>query len=359
MLNKKEIEDLFKSYIKNRYISSSDLDDIIDNNKIVSEDDLDAIYSYLGQHNIEIKDDSDDKLNFDDEKNSSSSKIPSNIFSREVNRYPLLTKEEEIELSRRIKKGDKEALDTLVNSNLRLVFSQVNYFYKTYKANSNLNLPYDDLVSYGNEGLVVAAQKFDPDKFGTKFSTFAIYWINQKIRRGINEIIHPITIPSNLIELNSKIIRFRNEFISKNSREPSVKEIADGLNNEFPESKIEQTINTFSTYGKVDSLDKPSLVDDTNTMLDYIPDNSQNTSNDDISLLIQNGFKYLNDREKQMIMMRYGIGDYNSETLENIGKKFNISKERTRQIIAKAEDKMRIHLEENNDVKESKNKVDE
>ena len=243
-------------------------------------------------------------------------------YLKDVNRYPLLTVDQEKELGKKIKTGDKEALNKLVTSNLRFVISVA----KQYQGQG---IDLIDLIQEGNEGLIEATKKWDVDK-GFKFISYAVWWIRQKIVLALSNKSRMIRIPTSQIALLQKINKMIIDFEVKNERSPSNAEISKLTG--IPEYKIPNILAAITKFVSVDS----PISDDEGTMLDIIP--NKNSLSSDYSLIeesktneINRIINVLTHREQDIIRMYFGI-NCDSMTLDNISNKFGITNERTRQI---------------------------
>lgn len=253
-------------------------------------------------------------------------------YLQEIGHEELLTVEEEVELAQRIKKGDREALERLTRANLRFVVSVA----KQYQ-NQGLSLP--DLINEGNLGLIKAAEKFDETR-GFKFISYAVWWIRQSILQAIAEQSRIVRLPQNQVSSASKINRVLNKFEQENERRPSVDEIADKIN--LPEEKIADAMKANSRHVSVDA---PFSDGDSNSLLDVLPDDDSPMADTELvkeSLRdeINRALALLNERERNIIQAFFGINQAEM-TLEEIGEKFGLTRERVRQIKEKAIRKLR------------------
>lgn len=245
-------------------------------------------------------------------------------YMKEISRYPLLTDEEEKDIFARIANGDSAAAETLINSNLRLVVSVARH-YATCSS-----MPLLDLIQEGNLGLIRAVEKFDISK-GYKFSTYATWWIRQSISRSISDLSRTIRIPANLIETASKISKISREYEQMTGEDPSVEYLVEKSGEE--RKTIERIL---SIVKDPISLESPVNEDD-NTVGDLIPDEESEKPGASLIAeanreIVQNVLNTLDDRERKIITLRYGIGTKQPLTLEEVGNILGLTKERIRQI---------------------------
>lgn len=255
------------------------------------------------------------------------------VYLKGISKYTLLTKEEEVELAKAAAKGNQAAKEKLINHNLRLVVSIA----KRYMGHG---LPLLDLIQEGNLGLMKAVERYDVSK-GFKFSTYATYWIKQAISRGLADQARNIRIPVHMITFMSEIRKFEHDFQQAHNRKPKEAEVAAAL-----KVDIKKVKEAYSWMNDTTSLDIVVGDDEDVTIESFIEDESAPTAftsieDADRNAAIQNILNTLNDREKVVIMRRFGIGSSRAETLDEIGKDFGLSKERIRQIEATALRKLR------------------
>ena len=246
------------------------------------------------------------------------------MYLREIGKYNLLSREEEIELAEAALKGDKDAKEALVNHNLRLVVSVA----KRYMGRGLTLL---DLIQEGNVGLIKAVDKYDVSK-GFKFSTYATYWIKQAISRAVMDQARNIRIPVHIIEMMSNIKKTEREFQQKNGREPKKEEVAAILNIDLNKIKeiyawMKDTTSLDIVVGDDEDVTVGSFIED-----ESVPNEFVTVEEDDRNVAIRNILDTLNEREKIIITHRFGIGLDRAETLDEIGKKLKLSRERVRQI---------------------------
>jgi RNA polymerase primary sigma factor len=248
-------------------------------------------------------------------------------YLQEIGHEDLISVEEEVELAQRIRKGDRKALEKLTKANLRFVVSVA----KQYQ-NQGISLP--DLINEGNLGLIKAAEKFDETR-GFKFISYAVWWIRQSILQAIAEQSRIVRLPLNQVGSVNKINRALNKFEQENERKPSVDEIADKV--DIPEDKI---IDALKVNGKHVSVDAPFMDGEDNSLLDVLPNTESPMADNELvkeSLRdeISRALSTLNERERNIIEAFFGINQPEM-TLEEIGDKFGLTRERVRQIKEKA-----------------------
>ncbi len=254
-------------------------------------------------------------------------------FLQEIGREGLISVDEEVELAAAIKKGDEQALARLVRANLRFVVSVA----KQYQ-NQGLSLP--DLINEGNIGLIKAAKKFD-EKKGFKFISYAVWWIRQSILQALAEQSRIVRLPLNQVGSQAKIKKAAEVFEQQHERKPSAAELAMIL-----DENEERISLTLKTYGKHVSIDAPFVEGEDNNLLDVLPNEDAPSADKDLmasSLIteINRALSTLSEREAEIVRMFFGIGDYPEMTLEEIGDKFDLTRERVRQIKEKAVRKLR------------------
>lgn len=260
------------------------------------------------------------------EERSTRSDNPIRTYFGEISRVPLLTREDEVRLSKRIETGDQRAREELAEANLRLVVSIA----KKYRG---CGLPFLDLIQEGNLGLMKAIEKFDYTK-GYKFSTYATWWIRQAILRAITNRSRTIRVPTHINELIRKIYQVERNYLKENGELPSPERLAAEL-----ETTVENIIKAKKTAQSMTSLDMPIGHDDDGSVLgDFIEDGKVDSPERETfeHLLVQELVKALDerltDREKRILELRYGLKDYQPKTLDEVGIVFGISRERVRQI---------------------------
>lgn len=324
----------------------------------LTEDKMDMILEYLEKNHIDIlqgkspdemPDDSllldseDDILLSDNEEieiisdvdvlEGVSTEDPVRMYLKEIGNVPLLSGDEEVELARRVEEGDEEAKKKLTEANLRLVVSIA----KKYVGRG---MPFLDLIQEGNMGLMKAVDKFDYTK-GYKFSTYATWWIRQAITRGIADTGRTIRVPVHMVETINKTLRMTRTLLQDLGREPTPEEVAERLN--VPVSRVREVLKI--SRDPV-SLDTPIGEEDDSHLGDFIEDDTALSPSDSaaFSMLraeLSTALESLTDRERQVVRLRFGLEDGRARTLEEVGKEFNVTRERIRQIEAKALRKLR------------------
>ncbi|HSX28570.1 MAG TPA: RNA polymerase sigma factor RpoD [Candidatus Saccharimonadales bacterium] len=258
------------------------------------------------------------------------------LYLREIGKIPLLTPDQELALAQRVKAGEKEAKDQMAEANMRLVVSIA-------KRYSGRGLDFLDLIQEGNTGLLRAVEKFDPDK-GFKFSTYATWWIRQAITRAIADQARTIRIPVHMVETINKLLRTQRRMTQELNREPTIEELAKEM--EMEPEKVEYVMKIKQD---ITSLDASVRDDDDDSVLgDFVVDEeAENPEEAATSQLLKEQVKKilgtLTEREQKILKMRFGLDDGKSHTLEEVGQEFNVTRERIRQIEAKALSKLRKH----------------
>ena len=261
------------------------------------------------------------------------------LYLREIGKIPLLSAEEEMELARRIIKGDKKAKDKMAEANMRLVVSIA-------KRYSGRGLDFLDLIQEGNTGLLRAVEKFDPDK-GFKFSTYATWWIRQAITRAIADQARTIRIPVHMIETINKLVRTQRRLTQELNREPTMEELSKEMDME-PEkieyiNKIRQETSSLDAGIGRDGDEEDSVLGDFIEDEDTISP-EESATNQLLKEKVAEVLSSLSDREQKIVRMRFGLDNGGkSHTLEEVGQQFAVTRERIRQIEAKALAKLRKH----------------
>ncbi len=304
---------------------------------VVSEED--EIPSADEDNVSDLQDDSGDKdLSADDQLDLSVPEgiaidDPVRMYLKEIGKVPLLTAEQEIDLAKRLEEGDENAKQQLAEANLRLVVSIA----KRYVGRGMLFL---DLIQEGNLGLIKAVEKFDYRK-GFKFSTYATWWIRQAITRAIADQARTIRIPVHMVETINKLIRVSRQLLQENGREPTPDEIAREMN--ISEAKVREIIKIAQ---EPVSLETPIGEEEDSHLGDFIQDEDAPAPAEAASFALMKEqlmdvLDTLTPREEKVLRLRFGLDDGHQRTLEEVGKEFNVTRERIRQIEAKALRKLR------------------
>jgi RNA polymerase primary sigma factor len=271
----------------------------------------------------------DEEKRTDEEAESSGGNRSLDVYLHEINKTPLLTREQEQALARRIRKGDKDALDRLVKANLRFVVSIAKQY-------SNQGLPLEDLINDGNLGLIKAAHRFD-EKRGYKFISYAVWWIRQAMLQSLAEHSRIVRLPLNRAGTLYRIGKASRQLDQELGRAPNAREIAKKL--KLSEEEVEDTMHIANTHV---SLDDPYSTDqDDTSLVDYLQDDSSPMPDEEtygraLSDDMEKALATLSERERQILSMYFGLNQEEPLTLEEIGKELGLTRERIRQIKEKA-----------------------
>ena len=351
-----QLVELAKS--KKNMLEISDIDKFL-KDKSISVEHIDLIYQYLEEKKIDVVPNTeeafleeDDLLleptddDFEDEENIDLDAInllegigtedPVRMYLKEIGTVPLLSADEELRLAREKAEGGprgQRAKEKLIEANLRLVVSIA-------KRYTGRGMSFLDLVQEGNLGLIKGVEKFDPDK-GFKLSTYATWWIRQSVTRALADQARTIRVPVHMVETINRMSKMQRKLTLELGYEPSTAELANAL--DMPEEKV---LEIMQIAREPASLETPIGEEDDSNLGDFVADNNtvtpeQNVESvmlrEHIDILLQD----LKDREKQVIVLRFGLEDGHPRTLEEVGKEFNVTRERIRQIEAKALRKLR------------------
>ena len=348
-----EVKELVKKGKKKGYLDNEDIDNALDK-KDLDPEEIDSIYLYLQKEGINLVfgDDVDDLSEMDDssiaelneiEKNEKKKDAelsdninvndPVRLYLKEIGRVPLLTPEQEMEIAKRMDEGDEEAKKELAEANLRLVVSIA----KRYVGRG---MSFLDLIQEGNLGLIKAVEKFDYKK-GFKFSTYATWWIRQAITRAIADQARTIRIPVHMVETINKLIRVSRQLLQEYGREPTPAEIGKEMG--FSEEKVREIQKIAQDPV---SLETPIGEEEDSHLGDFIPDDEAPAPSEAASYALlkeqlMDVLSTLTDREEKVLRLRFGLDDGRARTLEEVGKEFDVTRERIRQIEAKALRKLR------------------
>ncbi len=310
---------------------SIDKDDILDANDLALDIDEPESADLAGEEEL-----SDEELAITAENVDSFADDSVRLYLREIGKIPLLSQEEEQELAARIVKGDKKAKDKMVESNMRLVVSIA-------KRYGGRGLDFLDLIQEGNTGLLRAVEKFDPEK-GFKFSTYATWWIRQAITRAIADQARTIRIPVHMVETINKVLRTTRKLTTELNREPTNEEIAKELDME-PE-KLDYVMRIKQDIASLDASVGREGDDEDSVLGDFVEDEERDSpeesaANQILKEQLAEILSTLSEREQKIIRLRFGIGGGRPHTLEEVGNEFAVTRERIRQIEAKALSKLR------------------
>ena len=321
---------------------ASELDDI-------NQEQIEKVFDAFEQIGVDVlKDDFEDEPNEEELKEVEDLKLeeitadnfeginvddPVRMYLREIGRIPLLSYEEELELAKKILEGDEEAKQKLAEANLRLVVSIA----KKYVGRGMLFL---DLIQEGNMGLIKAVEKFDYTK-GFKFSTYATWWIRQSITRAIADQARTIRIPVHMVETINKLIRTSRQLLQQLGREPSPEELSKEL-----EMPVDRVMEIQKIAQDPVSLETPIGEEDDSHLGDFIPDDDSPAPQDSAAYTLlreqlEEVMNTLTPREAKVLKLRFGLEDGKARTLEEVGREFQVTRERIRQIEAKALRKLR------------------
>ncbi len=313
----------------------------------LTPDEIDAMYDAFSQKGIEIVDDSSADLTDDDDIDKTEEEVeidltvpegvsiddPVRMYLKEIGRVPLLTAEEEVALAKRMEEGDEEAQKRLAEANLRLVVSIA----KRYVGRGMLFL---DLIQEGNLGLIKAVEKFDYNK-GYKFSTYATWWIRQAITRAIADQARTIRIPVHIVETINKLIRVSRQLLQQLGRDPTPEEVAKDM-----DISVDRVREIMKIAQEPVSLETPIGEEEDSHLGDFIEDQDAPAPADAASFMLlkeqlEEVLDTLTPREEKVLRLRFGLDDGRARTLEEVGQNFGVTRERIRQIEAKALRKLR------------------
>ena len=321
-------------------VELSELNELVERLEL-SEEDVDRLYQQAQERGIDVSDDCGREgeapvyVNGD---LAASTTDALQLFFNEAGRYRLLTAAEEVELAKRVERGDREAKDLMINSNLRLVISIA----KRYQGHE---LPLLDLIQEGIIGLIRAVEKFDWRK-GFKFSTYATWWIRQAVQRGVANKARTIRIPVHISERERRIARAERELRAKLGRDPTDREVA-----EEAKLPLDQLNEVRRAARAVTSLDRPVGEDGNATYGDIVAKEQAPPPEEEVRVTLgrealDRALADLPDREREVVKLRYGLnGDGNPASLEEIGRRLGITRERVRQVEAKALERLAVNRE--------------
>jgi len=328
VVNKKKTNDPALSDSENELVVGADAIDTEPSINEIPEPDFDDLEEELEEEEIV-----DTGQYFDDASDDSV-----RMYLREIGKIPLLSSEEEIALAHRIEKGDQKAKDKMAEANMRLVVSIA-------KRYSGRGLDFLDLIQEGNTGLLRAVEKFDVSK-GFKFSTYATWWIRQAITRAIADQSRTIRIPVHMVETINKLLRTQRRMTQELNREPTIEELSKEL--EMEPEKIEYIIKIKQDITSLDAGIGRDSDEEETSLGELIEDEDsispeESATNELLKEHVNEILGTLSDREQKIIRMRFGLDNGKSHTLEEVGAEFAVTRERIRQIEAKALNKLRKH----------------
>ena len=340
---------------KNKTLDINDINDCFINDALTTEE-MEYVYSYLESKKIDVLQILDDDLSVDDNLVIDKEELdfieeeeidldaidllegigtedPVRMYLKEIGTVPLLTAEEELELAQRKAEGDTYAKDRLIEANLRLVVSIA-------KRYTGRGMSFLDLVQEGNLGLIKGVEKFDHTK-GYKLSTYATWWIRQSVTRALADQARTIRVPVHMVETINKMSKMQRKLTLDLGYEPSVAELAKAL--DMSEDKV---MEIMQIAGEPASLETPIGEEDDSNLGDFVADSNAVTPEGNVESVmlrehIDTLLEDLKERERQVIVLRFGLEDGHPRTLEEVGREFNVTRERIRQIEAKALRKLR------------------
>jgi len=345
LLQKEQVLKLIEQGKKRGALTYAEIMDALQGIELNPEQ-IDEFYEYLNKQGVEVLPVGDAETEeSDDEEESEGLDLdlsvpegigiddPVRMYLKEIGRVPLLTAAEEVDLAKRMEQGDEEAKRKLAEANLRLVVSIA----KRYVGRGMLFL---DLIQEGNLGLIKAVEKFDYEK-GFKFSTYATWWIRQAITRAIADQARTIRIPVHMVETINKLIRVSRQLLQEFGREPTAEEIAKEM--DIPEERVREIMKIAQ---EPVSLETPIGEEEDSHLGDFIEDEDAPAPAERASFTLlkeqlEDVLDTLTEREEKVLRLRFGLDDGRSRTLEEVGKEFNVTRERIRQIEAKALRKLR------------------
>ncbi|HHW70291.1 MAG TPA: RNA polymerase sigma factor RpoD [Clostridiales bacterium] len=338
-MKKNKVKELIETGKQKGVLTYKEIMDMLEDVDL-EPDQIEKIYEALEALDIDVID--DDALNDDDEDDEDDKvEVPEGVnvddpvrmYLKEIGKVPLLTAEEEVELAKRMEQGDEEAKKQLIEANLRLVVSIA----KRYVGRGMLFL---DLIQEGNLGLIKAVEKFDYRK-GYKFSTYATWWIRQAITRAIADQARTIRIPVHMVETINKMVRVSRQLVQEKGRDPLPEEIAEEMG--ITEEKVREIMKIAQDPV---SLETPIGEEEDSHLGDFIPDEEALAPADAAAYILLKEqlvdvLDTLTPREEKVLRLRFGLDDGRARTLEEVGKEFDVTRERIRQIEAKALRKLR------------------
>ena len=354
----KTIEQLLEKGKENNLLTRREITDALAEDETLTEEEIDNMYALFAKNNIEVVSDEEEEeeetteehdedideetiseedvneLNLDlSPGDAANIDDPVRMYLKEIGKVPLLSADEEIEYAKRMEEGDEEAKKRLAEANLRLVVSIA----KRYVGRG---MQFLDLIQEGNLGLIKAVEKYDYRK-GFKFSTYATWWIRQAITRAIADQARTIRIPVHMVETINKLVRVQRQLLQELGREPSPEEIAENM--DIPVERVRE-IQKISQEPV--SLETPIGEEEDSHLGDFIQDDNvpvpaEAAASTLLKEQLVEVLGTLTEREQKVLRLRFGMDDGRARTLEEVGKEFNVTRERIRQIEAKALRKLR------------------
>lgn len=339
------LEELFNQGKQKGSLTAKEITDALEELNFDAKQ-IDKIYEKISNMNIEIKDNFDQELDiesileyserdFDDTADADILLPDDSVksFLKDIGKIPLLSAEEEIKLAERMKNGDEAAKNRLIEANLRLVVSIAKKYVRR-------GMQFLDLIQEGNMGLIKAVEKFDYTK-GFKFSTYATWWVRQAITRALADQARTIRIPVHMVETISRVKKAQSQLLHENGCEPTDDEVA-----EFLGMSVEKVREIIRISQDPVSLETPIGEEEDSHLGDFIPDEdapapADEACNSMLKQMLGEVLDTLSDREKRVIILRYGLIDGRQRTLEEVGQEFQVTRERIRQIETKALRKLR------------------
>lgn len=339
------LDELVERSKKTKEVTTKELNEVLEVLEF-DVDEIDKLYDRLEEHDIDVvenldEDGESEELDTEEEANLEISLTaeginiddPVKVYLKEIGRVPLLSAEEEVELAIRMEEGDESARQRLSEANLRLVVSIA----KRYVGRG---MHFLDLIQEGNMGLIKAVEKFDYTK-GFKFSTYATWWIRQAITRAIADQARTIRIPVHMVETINKVKKTSSQLLHKNGHEPTPEEI--GAELDMPVDRVREIMRISQ---EPVSLETPIGEEEDSHLGDFIPDDDAPAPAEAASQILLREelgdvLSTLTEREEKVLRLRFGLEDGRNRTLEEVGKEFNVTRERIRQIEAKALRKLR------------------
>lgn len=332
MDRRKELEGILDEIIgglreENKRLTYDNIDSGFSKYNLTDEEN-DHLFDYLGKKGINVNELIEEAENYTEGAEDTANQDPIKMYLKEIGRIPLLSAEEELEIAKIAATGEGWAIDKLAEANLRLVVSIAKHYL-------GRGLSFLDLIQEGNIGLMKAVDKFDYKK-GFKFSTYSTWWIRQSITRAIADQARTIRVPVHMVDTINKVIKTNRELIVQLGRDPSMAEIGEAMGME--EKKVEEV---FRISRDPVSLETPIGDEEDTHLSDFIEDTTKISTEDEVAHNIlaeelNNILATLTDRERDVLEMRFGLNGKKAMTLEEVGRQFNVTRERVRQIESKA-----------------------